>query len=66
MTLCGILVGIGLTILCPSPPPEPPDLAAIQLEQMQDEMRRQEEQADRKLDWLYGRPGATPPSEDKN
>lgn len=58
MTLCGILVEIGLTILCPSPsppPPPPPDLAALQLERMQDEMHRQEKQADQKLDWLYGR-----------
>lgn len=58
MTLCGILVEIGITILCPAPPPTPPDQAAIQLEQIQDEMRRQEQQADCKLDWLYGRNSA--------
>jgi hypothetical protein len=55
MTICAILVGIGLSVLCPEPPPPPPDLAAIELQGMRDEMDRQNKQAERKLDWLYGR-----------
>jgi len=55
MTVCAILIGIGLSVLCPEPPMPPDDLAAIELRDMRDEMDRQNKQAEQKLDWLYGR-----------
>lgn len=58
MTICAVLVGIGITLLCPTPPPPPPDLAAIELQDMREEMKRQERQADEKLDRLYGKRGS--------
>lgn len=54
MNICAILVGIGITILCPAPPP-PPDLAAIELREMREEMKQGEMSAEEKLDRFYGR-----------
>lgn len=54
MTICAILTVIGLSVMCPAPPPPPPDLAAIELREMREEMDRQNEQAERKLDRFYG------------
>lgn len=54
MTICAILTVIGLSVMCPAEPPPPPDLSAIELREMRDEMDRQNEQAERKLDRLYG------------
>lgn len=56
MNVCAILVGIGITIFsaCPPPPPQP-DHAAIEIREFLADMKRQEQQADEKLDWLYGK-----------
>jgi hypothetical protein len=59
MSICAILVGIGITVLCPDPPPPPPDLAAIELRDMREEMKRDEQRADEKLDWFYGKRRST-------
>lgn len=53
MDVCAILLGIGLTVLCPAPPAPAVDPAAEELKAMQDEMRRQEQQADEKIKRLY-------------
>lgn len=64
MNICAILVGIGITILCPEPPPPPPDLAAIELREMRDEIKQGERSAQEKLDRFYGRrPAAEGPGE---
>lgn len=49
MDVCAILLGIGLTVLCP-PKPDP---AAEELQAMQKEMQRQEQQAQEKVNSLY-------------
>ena len=48
MDVCGILISIGLTVLCPARP----DPAAEELRVMQEEMQRQERQADEKIERL--------------
>jgi hypothetical protein len=48
MDVCAILLGIGLTMLCPARP----DPAAEELRVMQEEMQRQERQADEKIERL--------------
>lgn len=56
MDLCAIFVGFGIATatFCPPPPP-PPDLAAIELRAMREDRKREEQMAERKLDWFYGR-----------
>ena len=56
MGICTFFVGMGITwaTMCPPPPP-PPDLAAIELQEMREDVKRQERQAEEKLDWFYGR-----------
>jgi hypothetical protein len=49
MDVCAILLGIGLTMLCPAQP----DPAAEELRNMQEEMQRQEQQAQEKVNNLY-------------
>lgn len=50
MDICAILLGIGLTVLCPAPHHDP---AAEELRIMQEEIKRQEQQAQEKIDRLY-------------
>jgi hypothetical protein len=49
MDVCGILISIGLTVLCPARP----DPAAEELRNMQEEMQRQDQQAQEKVNRLY-------------
>jgi hypothetical protein len=53
MDVCAILLSVGLTVLCPTPPTPAVDPAAEELKAMQEEMRRQDEQAQQKIDRLY-------------
>ncbi len=63
MKISALLIIVGLTAATititvantPTPTPQQPDLAAIELQKMQDEMKRQEQSAEEKLDWFYGR-----------
>lgn len=54
MTVCGLVMLLGLGFGCSQPATPPVDEAAEELRRMQDEMKAAEESADEKIDWLYG------------
>ena len=55
LVVAGLIAGAFTITVVTAPKPPPPDLAAIELQDMRKEMKQQERQADEKLDWLYGK-----------